>query len=312
MKKRNQASKRLATMENIPNSDIITTANQSVSPLINLSFVDSLSVSPPVSLVEQLQRTLEIDQMIEIFSMQAAKVVRFCGLSFQFGSESIAIRGSSAGKHRLSFNLSIEGTILGQLTYSLNEALNKTDVYRLEKLHQQLLYPLRNAIEFHRVKKLALKDAMTGLSNRGHFDTSLHQSMLYAKRKHSTFALMVLDLDEFKQVNDTYGHQSGDTVIKAFADIIKRSIRGDDNAFRIGGDEFAIIASGHEAGEASIIAARIQHNVANCPIMLQYGVSTSIGFTLFEQDDSSASLYTRADKALYNAKEFGRNCTQTA
>lgn len=299
-------------MENIPNSDIITTANQSISPLINLSFVDSLSDNTPVSLVEQLQRTLEIDQMIEIFSMQAAKVVRFCGLSFQFGSEHISMRGSSAGKHRLSFNLRVENMMLGQLTYSLNEALNKTDVYRLEQLHQQLRYPLRNAIEFHRVKKLALKDAMTGLSNRGHFDTSLHQGILRAKRKQSTFALMVLDLDEFKQVNDTYGHQSGDTVIKAFADIVKRSIRGDDNAFRIGGDEFAIIASGHEMGEASIIAARIQHNVANCPIMLQYGVSTSIGFTLFEQDDSSASIYTRADKALYCAKDFGRNCTKTA
>ena len=299
-------------MENIPSSDIITTSNQHLSPMLNLSFIDAITDHPSTSLVEQLQRTLEISQMIEIFSMEAAKIIRFCGLSFQFGTENVSVRGSSSGKHRLSFNISVEKVSLGQLTYSLNDALNKTDVYRLEQLHQQLLYPLRNALEYHRVKKLALKDAMTGLNNRGHFDTSLHQAMLHAKRNHNTFALMILDLDEFKQVNDTYGHQSGDTVIKAFADIISRSIRGDDNAYRIGGDEFAIIANGNEHSEASMIAARIQHNVSNCPIMLQYGVSTSIGFTLFEQSDSSASIYTRADKALYNAKEFGRNCTQTA
>jgi len=299
-------------MDNFPNSDFITTINNDLSPLYGLSFVDQLNESSSVSLVEQLQTTLEIDQLLEIFSMQAAKTVRFCGVTFKFGHENITIRGSQPGKHQISFNISIDNTILGQVSYSLTKSLTAMDVNRLEHLHQKLRYPLRNALEFHRVKKLALKDSLTGLSNRGHFDSSLHQAMLYAKRSESTFALVMLDLDEFKQVNDNFGHQSGDDVIKAFADILRRSIRGDDNAFRLGGDEFAIIASGKNLTEANVIAARIQHNVANCPIMVQYGVSTSIGFTLFKADDSVSSLYTRTDQALYAAKDFGRNCTKTA
>jgi diguanylate cyclase (GGDEF)-like protein len=299
-------------MENIPSNDYMIAMKNDLSPLFNLNLLDHVNEQSTVSLVEQLQTTLEIDQLLEIFSMQAAKVTRFVGLSFQFGQESCSIRGSSAGEHRLSFNIKVDNVIIGQLSYALVEPLNKTDVHRLDSLHSQLKYPLRNALNFHRVKKLALKDAMTGLGNRGHFDTSLHQAMLHAKRASASFALVMLDLDEFKQVNDTYGHQCGDEVIKAFANILRRSIRGDDNVFRLGGDEFAIIANGQVMGEANIIAARIQHNVANCPVMMQYGVSTSIGFTLFKNDDSVSSLYTRTDRALYAAKDFGRNCTQTA
>lgn len=299
-------------MENFPNSDFITNINSDLSPLFNLGFMEPINEPSSVSLVEQLQTTLEIEQLLEIFSMEAAKTLRFCGLNFQFGHQNIAVRGSSPGKHRICFNISVDNNMLGQLSYSLNHTLTKTDISRLETLHQALRFPLRNALEFYRVKKLALKDSLTGLSNRGHFDTCLHQAMLQGKRSQSTFALIMLDLDEFKQVNDNFGHQSGDEVIKAFADILRRSIRGEDNAFRLGGDEFAIIASGKEVGEANAITARIQHNVANCPIMVQYGVSSSIGFTLFNSDDSVSSLYTRADQALYAAKDFGRNCTKTA
>lgn len=299
-------------MENLPNSDFLTTLSNEYTPLFGLTLSDHYHDQSPVSLVEQLQTTLEIDQLLEIFSMEAAKIVRFCGLTLNFDSQSIAVRGSMPGKHRISFNISVNATVLGQLSYSLVEALSKSDIRKLERIHQQLSYPLRNVLMHQAVKRLALKDALTGLSNRGHFDDSLNQAMLYAKRKRSTFALLMLDLDNFKQANDIYGHQCGDDVLKAFASILAKSVRGDDSTFRLGGDEFSVIVSGHEQNEANSVAARIQHNIANDPTMIKHGVSASIGFTFFRQDDSVASLYSRTDQALYSAKSFGRNCTKTA
>ncbi|MFT5163858.1 MAG: two-component system cell cycle response regulator [Alteromonadaceae bacterium] len=299
-------------MENIPTSHFMSTQDNDFSPLFGLAIGDNFNDQSAVSLVEQLQTTLEIDELLEIFSMEAAKVVRFCGLNLHFNQQTIAVRGSTPGEHRISFRLTLQNQTLAQLSYNLVEGLSKIAIRQLEKLHQQFLYPLRNALSFDKVKKLALKDALTGLNNRGHFDDSLNQAMSHAKRNRSTFALMMLDLDQFKQVNDNYGHQCGDEVIKAFATVLQRSVRGDDTVFRLGGDEFAVIAQSKEPCEASVVTTRIQHNVAKSPGMTKYGVSASIGFTFFNQDDSVSSLYTRSDSALYAAKDFGRNCTKMA
>jgi two-component system cell cycle response regulator len=299
-------------MENSPTQQFLTTLDADLGPLIGLTIADHYNDEPAISLVEQLQTTLEIDELLEIFSMEAAKIALFCGLTLQYSHQSIAVRGSAPGKHRLCFNLTLNDNTLGQLSYNLSEGLTKTAIRQLEKLHKQFLYPLRNALEFAKVKKLALKDALTGLNNRGHFDDSLNQAISSARRKRATFAMMMLDLDEFKQVNDTYGHQAGDEVIKALGKILHQSVRGDDTVFRLGGDEFAVIAQSQTETETQVVAARVQHNVANNPVMRQYGVSASIGFTFFKQNDSASCLYSRADSALYAAKDFGRNCTKSA
>lgn len=299
-------------MDSIPSSNLVTTENYDFSPLFGLTLTDYVNQQPSVSLVEQLQTTLEIDELLEIFSMEAAKVVRFCGLSLTFADQSVAMRGSMPGKHRFNFNICVQNQMIAQLSYSLIDGLNRHAIRTLEKLHNQLSYPLRNAIEHFKVKKLALKDYLTGLGNRGHFDDSLHKAMMSAKRKDGTFALIMMDLDNFKQVNDCYGHQCGDIVLQEFAGILNQSIRGEDNAFRFGGDEFAIIADSKDQNDAHSITARIQHNVSNNAIMQKYGVSTSIGFSFFRLEDTQSSLYERADSALYNAKDFGRNCIKTA
>lgn len=299
-------------MDSIPSSEILTTESFDFSPLFGLTFNDRAGLPSSSSLVEQLQTTLEIEQLLEIFSMEAAKMVRFCGLTLDFSDDSVAVRGSMPGKHRFSFNITIENVQVAQLSYSLIDGLNRHSIRQLETLHQQLAYPLRNAIAFHNVKKQALKDHLTGLGNRGHFDDSLFKAMMYAKRKRSTFALIMLDLDNFKQVNDNYGHQIGDKVIQEFAEVLRLSIRTEDNVFRFGGDEFAIIADSKDDNEAHSITARIQHNVCNNPVMRKYGVSSSIGFTFFRQNDGKEDLFCRADGALYAAKDFGRNCTKTA
>lgn len=299
-------------MDSIPSSNIVTTENYDFSPLFGLTISDRYGSQSSVSLVEQLQTSLEIDELLEIFSMEAAKTIRFCGLTLTFADQSLSVRGSVPGKHRFSFNICVHNKTIAQLSYSLIDGLSRHAIGQLEKLHNQLSYPLRNAIEFYNVKKLAMKDYLTGLGNRGHFDDSLYKAMAHAKRKRSTFALIMMDLDNFKQVNDCHGHLAGDKVLQEFANILNDSIRGEDNAFRFGGDEFAIIADSKEENEAHSITARIQHNVSQHTLMRKYGVSASIGFSFFRQNDSHSDLYGRADSALYCAKDLGRNCIKTA
>lgn len=299
-------------MDSIASSNFVSTENYDFSPLFGLTLTERSRHQPSVSLVEQLQTSLEIDVLLEIFSMEAAKIMRFCGLSISFDEHTVAMRGSMPGKHRFNFNIRVQNEVIAQLSYSLVEGLNRHAIRSLDTLHNQLAYPLRNAIEFYKVKKLAMKDYLTGLGNRGHFDDSLNKAMMAAKRKGNTFALVMMDLDNFKQVNDNYGHQSGDVVLQTYAEILTDSIRGEDMAFRFGGDEFAIIADSQTENDAHSITARIQHNVANHPLMKKYSVSASIGFSFFKPNDTMSSLYERTDKALYCAKEFGRNCIKTA
>ena len=123
---------------------------------------------------------------------------------------------------------------------------------------------------------------------------------------------MVLDLDNFKQANDRYGHQLGDQILVRFAQLLLDCIRGTDQAFRFGGDEFAIILDEQAKDCARFVAERLQQAVLGSEIAQKYSVGVSIGYAVFDKADSTTSLFARADKALYDAKHAGKNCVRTA
>ena len=127
-----------------------------------------------------------------------------------------------------------------------------------------------------------------------------------AHRKQGVISLVVLDLDNFKQLNDKFGHKCGDYILKEFGDVIRNTIRNTDQAFRIGGDEFVVIVQG-TIQAASLLCERIvtgtnQHHCFN-----QFGVSCSLGAAESNDILEAEQLYELADKALYQAKASGRN-----
>lgn len=165
--------------------------------------------------------------------------------------------------------------------------------------------------EKQRLLRLSQVDALTGLTNRAGFLQKLGDTMTACRESRGLMAVMYLDIDRFKPVNDTYGHAVGDALLKAFSARLSNTVRGSDTVARLGGDEFTIIMEHISKPEdASITAAKIVHNMQQ-PFELDgimANVSTSIGLTYYRDEDvSPAELLKRADALLYEAKQAGRN-----
>ena len=169
---------------------------------------------------------------------------------------------------------------------------------------------LRTRLEFAEAR--ATIDALTGLYNRREFDNSIRKECALATRQKRPFSLVMFDLDHFKSVNDTYGHEEGDRVLIHVARTVKSGLREDDLAFRYGGEEFALVLRGGGADQGAVAAERLRTALKSQPIMLgtderiitfSAGVSSAEESNAFSTDD----LVTRADNALYRAKRAGRD-----
>lgn len=160
------------------------------------------------------------------------------------------------------------------------------------------------------LSELALTDELTKVANRRCFVDSVEAELARCQRNENPAALLLLDLDFFKSVNDTYGHQAGDEVLKATANRIKKALREYDTFGRIGGEEFAVFLSETDPQTALQVAERVRFMLANFPIKAgsaELCVTTSIGIALTHGESSFEELYLQADSALYMAKRNGRN-----
>ncbi len=156
--------------------------------------------------------------------------------------------------------------------------------------------------------RLASTDALTGAYNRLQFDLLLKSEIDKSQRYGNKFCIITMDLDHFKNINDQYGHQTGDMVIKTFSNIIMDKNRASDIFARYGGEEFIILAREANLAQTVKHAERLCHEVANHQFGIVKQVTCSFGVTEFKsQQDTRESLLKRADTALYNAKENGRN-----
>ena len=165
-----------------------------------------------------------------------------------------------------------------------------------------------------KVKLLAYQDTLTGLPNRLLFADRLEQAVIRSERSRTSMALMLIDIDDFKLVNDSFGHDAGDKLIKAVGQLISKSLRRADTIARLGGDEFAVIIEGIESADDAISIADnlttiLEHNV-RLDDQETY-TSASIGIAVYPDDGKDArTLLKNADTAMFRAKESGRHCFQ--
>jgi diguanylate cyclase len=163
------------------------------------------------------------------------------------------------------------------------------------------------------LKREATTDALTGLANRKLFDVSLREAALESEEDRSFLALLMIDIDFFKQFNDSHGHMLGDQVLKLVARTIQDSVKGKDTAARYGGEEFAVILPDTRLGDALAVADGIRRNVASRKVLNRRTgqvlgqVTLSIGVAEYEFGESLGAFVHRADEALYMAKRQGRN-----
>jgi diguanylate cyclase (GGDEF)-like protein len=183
-------------------------------------------------------------------------------------------------------------------------------------LGSQAAVALEN-VRLHRlVERQASTDGLTELANRRQFEEALANEISRAERFGGTLSLILADLDDFKQVNDRYGHQAGDDVLRTFADVLRETVRDIDLAARYGGEEFAVLLPQTDLAGAEHVAERLRERMetrlvepgADAP----FSVTSSFGVASFPEAGTPAALFAAADEALYRAKSAGKNCVVCA
>ena len=160
--------------------------------------------------------------------------------------------------------------------------------------------------------EMAITDPLTGLYNRRYMESHIGTLVEQAVTRGKPLTVLVLDIDYFKSINDTHGHDAGDDVLREFAVRIRKAIRGIDLACRYGGEEFVVVMPETDMAVATVVAERLRRRIASDPFPIQQGarvvdVTISIGIAALGRDDDAARVIKRADQALYRAKRAGRN-----
>ncbi len=163
-----------------------------------------------------------------------------------------------------------------------------------------------NQQELHR---LAITDELTGVFNRNHLNSVLSQEMARGHRYDKTFGLLMIDIDHFKSINDTFGHTVGDRVLQKVAQVLSTFLRSNDTLVRWGGEEFVVIAVEVDETTLQQLCEKLRHKIEGNRFSSIGTLTVSIGATLLRKNDSQDTLLSRADTALYEAKERGRNIT---
>jgi diguanylate cyclase len=197
----------------------------------------------------------------------------------------------------------------------------RRDVINKQAMEEERMKALGQEInslsrELKMAKQEALTDSLTGLSNRKAFDQYIADLSTRSAMGNGAFALLLLDIDDFKKINDTYGHQTGDTILEKIAGKCRETTRSNDFIGRYGGEEFAVILPSSSLRNAvkrgrqikkSIAATHYKHKYENTDTGITLRVTVSIGVSVFRKGDTFSMVIERADKALYAAKEAGKN-----
>ena len=219
-----------------------------------------------------------------------------------------------------AFPLLTEEEITGCIVArSMIEKLSKRDIDYLEQLTKQAAATINRANTYSTILQYATLDALTNLNNRRQFETRLGQEISITKRQNNPLCAMMVDIDFFKKVNDTYGHAAGDEVLRTVASIIKEHLRESDIPARYGGEEFAVLLPYTHLEEAKIVGERLRKAVEEALIKInqdtddakEIKVTISMGLAEYNRIETGEVLFERADKALYDAKKNGRNQVMT-
>lgn len=262
----------------------------------------------------------EPERLLEVIATSALEMTEAAGVTIVQEGEILARAGtpetggdpitldlgrSDEGRHRLLLLFPVAGRRFDEAT--IDEAIS---------LAAQAAVALENARLHHVLARQAVTDELTQLANRRRFDEELAHEVNRVLRFGGPLSLVVADLDDFKQINDTYGHQVGDKALRAFAETLRRGIRAVDIAARRGGEEFAVILPGTALPEARAVAERLRRAFASVRIPVPgsepLALTASFGAAEYLPGSAPADLFSAADAALYEAKALGKNRVRTS
>lgn len=257
-----------------------------------------------------LQTSLEFNELITIFSNKIQAMIPHSGYAFVNEEFGLEIKNGITTRNSCSYAMKVEELELGELKLMRRQKFDENELKLLETLLCCLIYPLRNATLFQQALNMAFTDPLTQTRNRAAFNDTLRREMHLSHRTGKNLAVIFLDIDHFKTINDQHGHKCGDIALSSVAKWIKESIRESDIVFRYGGEEFVILLSDTDKAGAELLAERIRHKIESHT--LAYGMKTlkltaSLGVGSLSGDESPDEFIQRADIAMYAAKHNGRN-----
>lgn len=258
----------------------------------------------------------KLDQFGSSFSNQIETMLDSIDQSMEVNEDYSSTLSELSSELGAAKNAGAVKTVVHQLVKatSVVRASHKEMEDKLRESQSQVA-ELKDNLEAARFENLT--DELTGLGNRRLFDQTMTRKVRASSGIGTTFCLIMLDIDHFKQFNDTWGHQTGDQVLRLVGMTIKNSISAPDIAARYGGEEFAVIMPDTTLDEAIMQADHIREAIKDRKLLKRStgeklgNVTVSAGVARHEQNDTAATLIERADAALYSAKRAGRNCVMS-
>lgn len=279
-------------------------------PLISLSHAELRQL-----LSTQLQSSLEIKDILAMFFKTTQRLISYDSLFYKHAGHAVTAELGANKKHSVTYNLNYQGEYLGDISFTREDVFGEDELGDFESIIASLIFPLRNALLYTAALQSALKDSLTGIGNRVAMQQTLQRDIDTAQRHEQALSVLMIDIDYFKYVNDTYGHSAGDTVLEKVAQHIQKQLRTTDAMFRYGGEEFLAVMPNTCSQHASLVAERLRDSLVNLKITHEDHVITitaSIGCATLRIEDTQQTLLQRADVALYAAKKNGRNQVQLA
>jgi diguanylate cyclase (GGDEF)-like protein len=293
-----------------------STATQSAESL-PLSTSWAARTEKQLALLQRLIGCAEVETIIERYSRWLSELGLAGGITYHSANDEKQLSCGSQFHHSAQYSLQLENSDLGSLTLFRRARYSEQELFELEQSLGYVSRCLQTAKEVHALQEMVTQDPLTGLGNRTYLYDWISREMSRSRRYDSPLAVMMIDVDHFKHINDVLGHLGGDQVLKNIARVFKCSTRGSDLLFRFGGDEFTILLPHTDLQGADEAARQIRLNLSRVSDedvgfsadQLELRPDVSIGIAVYQAGDDENALLQRADTHLYHAKANGRGCT---
>jgi diguanylate cyclase (GGDEF)-like protein len=288
---------------------------QEEHPIQFIKMDSPIPVEELLDFMLKLHASLDLEQIFKTVAKTINQHTVIDHLGYSNADLDLSVNIGSKQANTFSYNIIDEREKhIGELVISRKTPFDENDTNLFECLICYAIFAIRNNIDYQYAMMNSLTDPLTELGNRRALNKTINHERELAKRFNQPFSVIAIDIDNFKSINDTYGHDVGDMMLQHVSKELALATREYDELFRLGGDEFIVVLNQADAETALNVAYRIVKSIRRKQFDIKNDTLTttvSIGVAISSADDDNQSILDRADQALYRAKHQGKDCIRT-